>query len=158
MRMKFLASVCGAALLMSALSANAAGISDEQVTMLVQTTVAAVKQDAPGTLEKINKGEHPYKDKDNAELYAFVLDADVVSRAHPSSGTVGTSLKGAPDANGKMFRDELVANTLKDGKSWVDYHYENPTTKKVEPKKTYCELANGSDKAQYIVCSGKYVE
>jgi signal transduction histidine kinase len=156
--MKLLASFCGAALLLSTLSANAAGISDEQVTTLVHATVEAIQKDTPATLEKINKGEHPYKDKDNSELYAFVFDAEVVNRAHPTSESVGKSLKGSPDVNGKMFRDEIVANTLKDGKAWVDYHYENPVSKKVEPKKTYCELANGSDKAKYIVCSGKYVE
>lgn len=136
-----------------------AGQTNEQVVTLVKKARAAIEKNAPDTLARITGAEHPYKDKNNPSLYIFVFDTDLNVAAHAiKAKVVGKNVKGKPDIKGKMYRDEMLAISRKDGKGWVDYYFENPKTKKIEHKTTYFELANGSDGKGYIVGSGKYVD
>ncbi len=131
-------------------------ISDEAIIALVGQVCDEMAVDAPGTLARITAAEHPYKNKDNAAFYVFVYDTDVTVVAHPKSSLVGKNYKGKPDIRGNMFRDEIVAGALKDAAGWVNYVYQKPEDKGMHPKKTYFQLATGSDGKQYVVCSGKY--
>ena len=131
----------------------------EEVVSLVQETKAAIEQNALQTLARVNRAEHPYKNKDNPSLYVFVFDTDLTVVAHAiKTGVIGKNVKGKGDVNGKLFRDEMLEIAQKDGSGWVDYMFMNPKTKETEPKTAYFELANGSDGKQYIVGSGKYAE
>lgn len=131
----------------------------EEVVSLVKQTRSDIEKNTSATLEKIKKGEHPYKDSKNASLYVFILDSELNVAAHPiKPHTVGKNLKGKPDIKGKMFRDEMQTKALKDGKGWVDYYYLNPKTKQETHKESYFELANGTDGKKYIVGCGKYVD
>ncbi len=153
----FLAVFCGLLLLtMSGTFVGAA--TSEEVVQLVDQTSGDIAQNIYHTLAKINKGEHPYRNKDNPSLYAFVLDTDLNLIAHFKTSIVGRNQKGKPDVKGKLFRDEFLAVALKDGTGWVDYWFENPKTKKLAHKNTYVQLAKGSDGKDYIVCSGKYYD
>lgn len=146
----------GAALLLASMGAGAAQTS-EQVVALVKKTHAAIEKNAPDTLARINRAEHPYRDKNNPSLYIFVFDTDLNVAAHAiKAKVVGKNVKGKPDIKGKMYRDEMLAISRKDGKGWVDYYFENPKSKKIEHKTTYFELAKGSDGKEYIIGSGKY--
>ena len=145
------------------LSAGATGLSSAQttdeVTALVQQTKQAVEENALQAFARINRAESPYRDADNPSLYVFVLDTDVTVIAHPlRTQTIGTSLKGKPDAKGKMFRDEMVATALQDGSGWIDYHFVDPKTNELAHKVSYFELVTGSDGKQYVIGSGKYFE
>lgn len=131
-------------------------ISDEQIINLVDQVCAEIQADAQGTFKKITNGIHPYKNKDDNSLYVFVYNTDVEIVAHPKKSLVGKSYKGKPDFKGKMFRDEIVENALKDTAGWVNYFYRNPGKKGLRPKTTYFKLVTGSDGNQYVVCSGKY--
>ena len=135
-----------------------AATTTEEVTTLVEQTKEAIEKNAFQTLAKINKGDHPYKDIDNPALYVFVLDTDLNLVAHFKTPIVGRNQKGKPDSKGKMFRDEILAKALKDGTGWVDYHFENPKTKKIAHKNTFFKLAKGSNGVDYIVCCGKYYD
>ncbi len=130
----------------------------EEVTALVENTKADIQKNAFQTLAKINKGDHPYRNIDNPALYVFVLDTHLNLIAHFKTPIVGRNMKGKPDAKWKMFRDEILSKALKDGTGWVDYHFENPKTKKSAHKNTFLKLTKGSNGKQYIVCSGKYYE
>lgn len=131
----------------------------DQVTTLVQQTKTAVEQNALQAFARINRAEDPYQDANNPSLYVFVLDTDLTVIAHPlRTGTIGTSLKGKPDAKGKLFRDEILEIALKDGNGWVDYHFVNPKTGELAHKISYFELVRGSDGKDYIIGSGKYFE
>lgn len=131
----------------------------DQVTSLVQETKTAVEQNALQTFARINRAEAPYQDADNPSLYVFVLDTELTVIAHPiRTGTIGTSLKGKPDAKGKLFRDEILEKALKDGSGWVDYYFVNPKTNELAHKISYFELVRGSDGKDYIIGSGKYFE
>ena len=133
-------------------------LTNEQVMGLVTKTAADIEKDSASTFEKINNGEHPYKDKEHATLYVFVYNTDIESVAHFKPTVRGKSYKDKPDIKGKLFRNEIVEGALKNGTGWVDYHYENPKTKAIEQKTTYYQLVTGSDGQQYIVCSGKYTD
>ncbi len=117
-----------------------------------------LKKNAFQTFARINKGDHPYRNKDNAALYVFVLDTELNLVAHFKTSIVGRNQKGKPDAKGKLFRDEILAKALTNGSGWVDYHFENPKTKKLAHKNTFFRLAKGSNGEEYIVCSGKYFD
>lgn len=133
------------------------GITLQQVMNLVDITSNHLAADAPGTLIKMNNGEHPYKDKDLPALYSFAYDTSVTMRAHAENKLlVGVSFRGKTDVAGKKFRDEIVAGALLHNSGWVDYIYTKPNEGGLYYKTTYYKLTYGSDGKIYIVCSGKY--
>ena len=131
--------------------------TSEEVVALVKQTKAAIEKNALQTLARVNRAEHPYKNKNNPSLYIFVFDTDLTVIAHAiKTKVIGKNVKGKPDIKGKKFRDEMLVKAKKDGKGWVDYYFLNPKSKKTEHKTAYIELAKGSDGKSYIVGSGKY--
>ena len=133
--------------------------TDEECTALVEQTASAIEENALQTLARINRAEHPYKNKDNPALYVFVLDTDQTIIGHPiKTKVIGKNMKGKPDIKGKLFRDEFVAVARKEGSGWVDYYFLNPKTKKEEHKTSFIKLVKGSDGKEYIVGSGKYFD
>lgn len=124
--------------------------------MLVNRTCADIEKDAKTTLDRINAGEHPYRDKDNPAVYVFVYDPDVTIVAHPKPELVGKSMKGVPDTEGRTFRDEIVEGALEHGDGWVEYVYEKPGAEGTYNKSSYYKLVTGSDGKRYIVCCGEY--
>lgn len=133
--------------------------SSEEVTALVKETRAAIEKNALQTFARINRAEHPYKNKDNPSLYVFVFDTDLNVVAHAiKTEVIGKNVKGKPDIKGKMFRDEMRDVALHKGGGWVDYYFSNPKTKQIEHKNSYFELAKGSDGKRYIVGCGKYYD
>ncbi|HEY5733238.1 MAG TPA: cache domain-containing protein [Gammaproteobacteria bacterium] len=149
-----------ASLLLLGLTANfAAAQTSDEVTALVKQTKADIEKNALQTLARVNRAEHPYKNKDNPSLYIFVFDTDLTVVAHAiKTKVIGKNVKGKPDIKGKKFRDEMLEKALKDGSGWVDYYFNNPKTKKEEHKISYFELAKGNDGKNYIVGSGKYFD
>ena len=149
-----------AGILLLSLSANlVAAQTVSEVTSLVNQTREAVEQNALQTFARINRAEHPYKNSENPSLYVFVFDTELNVVAHPvKTGVIGKNVKGKPDVKGKMFRDEILATALKDGRGWVDYYFSNPKTGELGHKNTYFELARGSDGKDYIIGCGKYYE
>ena len=133
-------------------------LTKDQVSGLVSQTASDIEKDAATTIGKINKGEAPYKDAANPELYVFVYDLELNMVAHPDKNLVGKNFKGKPDAKGKKFRDEILATAQEKASGWVDYFYKKPDADGLFPKTTFCKLAKGSDGRQYVVCSGMYVE
>lgn len=152
---KILAGLIFVTISMNASSAQ----TSEEVVALVKQTKAAIEENALQTFARINRAEHPYKNKDNPSLYVFVFDTDLTVVAHAiKSKVVGKNVKGKPDVKGKKFRDEMLETAQKDGNGWVDYYFLNPKSKKTEHKTAYIELAVGNDGKGYIVGSGKYFD
>ena len=73
------------------------------------------------------------------ELYLAMRDLQGITVAHPTLALIGKDLRDVPDADGKLFRHEMIAiaNGKGDGKGWVDYKFKNPASGKVEGKTTY---------------------
>ncbi len=70
-------------------------------------------------------------------LYLAMRDLDGITVAHPTTALIGKNLLDVPDADGKPFRQEMVAVARGKGHGWVDYKFRNPETGKVEAKTTY---------------------
>jgi polar amino acid transport system substrate-binding protein len=131
--------------------------TDEAVIALVDTTAAALEQNTPDTLRRINAGEAPYRDPTYPGLYVFVYDTNMTVVAHAYYiQEVGVNYKGKTDVTGKPFRDEIHEGALANGTGWVDYVYLHPVQTNLYYKTAYYRLTRGSEGAQYIVCSGNY--
>ena len=70
-------------------------------------------------------------------LYLAMRDLNGITVAHPTNALIGKNLLEVPDADGKLFRQEMVALARGAGSGWVDYKFRNPETGKVEAKRTY---------------------
>lgn len=134
-------------------------VAEEQVVELVDLTAADLEEDAPGTLARIDAGEHPYMDEESPDLYVFVYDTGVNLVADAGNpGLSGQNMSGKTDVSGKAFRDELISGALNNGTGWVDYIWTNPAMGGLFYKTTYYRLVTGSDGVEYVVCGGRYKE
>ncbi|MTV38466.1 cache domain-containing protein [Duganella radicis] len=70
-------------------------------------------------------------------LYLAMRDLNGITVAHPTNALIGKNLLDVPDADGKLFRQEMVALARGAGRGWVDYKFRNPETGKVEAKRTF---------------------
>lgn len=70
-------------------------------------------------------------------LYLAMRDLNGITVAHPTTALIGKNLLDVPDADGKLFRHEMLALAKGPGRGWVDYKFRNPESGKVEAKRTY---------------------
>ena len=74
----------------------------------------------------------------NETTYLTMRALDGTQLAHPTNPKViGKNRVVLPDADGKLFRKEIIDKAKSDGKGWVDYRYNNPTNGQIEKKTTY---------------------
>ncbi|MEJ5328816.1 MAG: cache domain-containing protein [Desulfobaccales bacterium] len=85
------------------------------------------------------------------DLYIYVLDLNGKMLAHPKAELVGKDFMVVKDADGKTFAVDIVKTAKEKGSGWVDYKWENPATKAVDPKTVYFEKVD-----DLIICSGAY--
>ena len=123
--------------------------ADEAVKM-VKKGVAFIKANGKdkGYAEISNKGGQ-FTDRD---LYLVVYGLDGVVRAHGANEKmIGKNLIELKDVDGKAFVKERVDLAQSKGTFWQDYKFTNPVTKKIEPKRMYCEKLDDA-----VVCGGVY--
>ena len=132
-------------------------VTEDQVTGLVNFTVRAIENDAPGTLARINAGEHPFWDRENRALYVFVYDTSLTIVAEADNPLlVGVNMQGKTDIAGTPFRDRIREKALAKGSGWVEYIWMIPEENGIYTKSAYFRLVTGSDGIRYIVASGMY--
>jgi len=86
------------------------------------------------------------------DLYVVVYGLDGKVLAHGANAKlVGKDLMDAQDVDGVYYVRERVAKAKADGKFWQDYKFTNPVSKKIEPKRMYCERLG-----ETAVCGGIY--
>jgi cytochrome c len=139
-----------ASLLLLAPAAWAAGQAspEEAKAMAIKAAeyLKAVGPDQAFTAFDAKQG--PWHDRD---LYVAVLDANGMMIANGSnSGLIGKSVMQLRDVDGKLFVRDLVAT--KDA-GWVNFKWQNPLTKAVEPKTQY-EIKVGN----YFVGVGAFTQ
>jgi signal transduction histidine kinase len=72
--------------------------------------------------------------------------------AHPiNAKLIGKNLLEVPDADGKLFRKDIISGVQASGTASVGYKYKNPQSGKVEDKISFCKKA-----ADLAVCAGYY--
>lgn len=116
-------------------SAFCADTPSEAIAMVDKGT-AFMKKNGKDALIKAINSKSP--DFISADTYLTVRALDGTQLAHPMNPRlVGKNLVVLPDADGKLFRKEIVVQAQALGKGWVDYRYNNPSTGNIEKKSTY---------------------
>jgi signal transduction histidine kinase len=121
-----------------------------EATAMVKKGISFIKSSGKdkGYAEISTKGGQ-FNDRD---LYLVVYGLDGVVRAHGANEKmVGKNLIDLKDVDGKAFVKERVDLAQSKGTFWQDYKFTNPVSKKIEPKRMYCEKLDDS-----VVCGGIY--
>jgi cytochrome c len=127
------------------LLAAAAGVSfhalanepgEKDAIAMVEKGAAFMK--ASGKDEMIKKINAKDPDYLQGALYLTMRDQKGVILANPvNAAMIGKDLVDVPDADGKLFRREILELAKTKGKGWVDYKFKNPASGKVEAKTSY---------------------
>lgn len=113
-----------------------AGATKQDAQALVEKAAAfAASNGKEKLVAEANKKDGSFNQGD---LYVFVFDMDGTLIANPAvPASVGKNELNVPDADGKLFRKDIVATGKAPGKGWVDYKWLNPASGKVEAKTSY---------------------
>jgi len=141
---------CVPAVLLLALMAGGLFAGEkEDAAKIVNDAAAAVAKDKAAALVEIGNPKGRFV---KGELYVFAYDLTGTMVAHPiNAKLVGKNLMDVPDANGKLFRKEIINGVTASGTASVEYKYKNPQSGAVENKVTYCKKA-----ADLALCAGYY--
>jgi hypothetical protein len=128
-------------------SAQQAG-TREEARALLEKAVAEVRADERGALEKFNKPEGEYRDRD---LYVFCFDASSgVTTAHPLE--MGQNIRDRKDEAGKAFGEEMFASAQAGVISEISYMLPRPGETEPTEKHSYYTRAGNQ------VCGVGYYE
>jgi signal transduction histidine kinase len=133
------------------LQAAEGGATEADAIAMVKKGVALIKANGKekGYAELTLKSS-PFHLQD---LYLVVYTSEGVVMAHGANEKmVGKNLLGLKDIDGKAFVQERVDMAKTHATFWQDYKFTNPETKKVEPKRMYCERLDDT-----VVCGGIYL-
>ena len=142
------ALICAAALPVAVQAQTPATAAE--ATAMVKKGIAFIKANGQekGLAEITNK-KGQFVDRD---LYLVVYALDGTVRAHGANEKmVGKNLIDLKDIDGKEFVKERVELAKTKGTFWQDYKFTNPVSKKIEPKRMYCEKLDDA-----AVCGGIY--
>jgi cytochrome c len=125
------------------------GTADE-ANALVKKAVEFAKVHGKDKLyAEVTSGKPPFVDRD---LYISIWDKNAKVLAHGANPKlVGKDFSDVKDVDGKPFMKELMTKASSAGSGWVDYKWENPVDKKVQPKSAYFEKVD-----DIIISSGYY--
>jgi len=125
------------------------GTADEAVA-LVKKAVTLIKANGKEKAYATFTAQDPqFIDRD---LYVFVSDLNGVTISHGANPKlVGKDMSESADVDGKFWVKERIEKAKTQKTFWVDYKFTNPTTKKIEPKSSYCEIHDAA-----MVCVGFY--
>jgi cytochrome c len=141
------AFVAGAVLSAPALAANAT--KDEAVAMVKRGIVAINTLGADKAYAEFSAPGGKWVDRD---LYLLVFRTDGTSLAHGvNPKQIGMNLIDRKDIDGKEFIRERMELAKAKPSFWQDYKFQNPMTKKIEAKTSYCERLNDT-----VICAGVY--
>ena len=119
-----------------AVSAAVAADNPAAAVAMVDKGAAFLQKNGKEALITAINSKNPEFDQDGIYLTMRALDGTQL--AHPKNPKlIGKNMVVLPDADGKLFRKEIIDGAAKTGKGWVDYRYNNPTTGEIEKKSTY---------------------
>ena len=128
----------------------AENVTPKEAEAMVKKGLAYLKANGKdkGYAEITNKSGQ-FIDRD---LYLVVYQLDGKVLAHGANEKmVGKMLIDLKDVDGKEFVRERVEMGKAKASFWQDYKFNNPVTKKVEPKSMYCERIDDA-----VLCGGVY--
>jgi hypothetical protein len=126
------------------------GATAEQATTMVKKGVAFIRANGKEKgYADISSKASQFKDRD---LYLVVYGLDGTVHAHGANEKmIGRNLIELKDVDGKAFVKERVELGSTKGTFWQSYKFTNPTNKKIEAKRMYCERLDDT-----VVCGGIY--
>ena len=128
--------------------AAAGRASVDEAKAMAEKAAALLKAQGKDKAFPIFNTDAQFKDRD---LYVFVVDNAGTTVSHgANAGLIGKNLMEIRDPSGKQFVKEMVG--VKDN-GWVDYVWQNPTTKAVGPKRSYVIRAG-----DVVIGVGAYVK
>ena len=105
---------------------------DEAKAMAIKAAAYLQSTGPDKAFPEFDAKDGPWHDRD---LYVTVQTAQGVMVAHGTNpGLIGKSMLSLRDVDGKPFNVEI--HEIKDT-GWVEFKWQNPLTKAVEPKKMY---------------------
>lgn len=125
--------------------------TDKEAIAMVKKGVAFIKANGK------DKGYAAITDRENKDfhdrdLYLAVHKLDGTAVAHGTNEKmVGKNFMEIKDIDGKEYIKERVEFGKTKTSFWTDYKFNNPVTKKIEPKTAYCERLD-----ETVVCGGIY--
>lgn len=131
-------SVISAVLATAVLALSSAHASEDPAvaTAMVDKGAAFMKKNGKDALIAAINAKSP--EFVNGDTYLTMRAMDGTQLAHPTNPKlIGKNMVVLPDADGKLFRKEIIEGAQKTGKGWVDYRYNNPTSGQIEKKSTY---------------------
>jgi cytochrome c len=130
-------------------SAQDKATADEAVAMVKKAVAHIASNGVEKSYAEFGNKQGGFVDRD---LYVVVYGLDGKVLAHGANAKlVGKDLIDAQDVDGVYYVRDRVEKAKKDGTFWQDYKFVNPVTKKVEPKRMYCERVG-----ETAVCGGIY--
>ncbi len=132
---KTILSLLLATTVLSSVPALAADASAAAVAMVDKGASYLQKNGQEALIKEVNNKNPEFV---NEHTYLTVRAMDGTQLAHPTNPKlVGKNMVVLPDADGKLFRKEIIETAKAKGKGWVDYRYNNPATGEIEKKTTY---------------------
>lgn len=129
------------------------GTRDEAIAMSERANALFVSGGIDAVVEAVSDPANT--DFHDRDMYVFVLGMDGVMKGHGANAKlVGKNLIKLKDQNGVELIKEMVDAISASGAGWVDYHWPNPATKKIEAKSSYVLKLND----EYFVGVGIYTE
>lgn len=123
----------------------------KEAEAMVKKGVAYIKANGKekGYAAITNRDNKEFHDRD---LYLAVHRMDGTAVAHGTNEKmVGKNFIEMKDIDGKEYIKERVDFAKTKTSFWTDYKFNNPLSKKIEPKTAYCERLDDT-----IVCGGIY--
>lgn len=143
------ASLTVAALLVAAPAFAANATKDEAVALVKKGVAAVNSMGADKAYAEFSDPKGKWVDRD---LYLAVFRLDGTALAHGANAKqIGVNLIDRKDIDGKEFIRERMEMAKSKNSFWQDYKFQNPSTKKIEPKTMYCEKQNDT-----VICAGVY--
>lgn len=136
MKTRIKAVLAAAALTASTSFAAPAADNPADAVAMVEKGVAFLQKNGKEALIAAINSKSP--EFVNETTYLTMRALDGTQLAHPTNPKlIGKNMVVLPDADGKLFRKEIIDQAAKTGKGWVDYRYNNPTNGQIEKKTTY---------------------
>ena len=134
--MKLLFTAAALACAIATAPVQAADATEKDAISMVEKGASFMKANSKDEMIKRINAKDP--DYVQGALYLTMRDNKGVILANPvNAAMIGKDLVDVPDADGKLFRREILELAKSKGKGWVDYKFKNPASGKAEAKTTY---------------------
>lgn len=147
---RFVSSVVIVSIVLAGVAVGQEKGTAEEAVAMTKRAVAYVRQNGPEkAFAAITAKDPAFIDRD---LYVIAYDMQGRCLAHGfNSKLVGKELIDVQDTDGVFYVKNRIESAKTQNSFWQDYKFTNPTTKKIEPKSTYCEKVDKN-----IICVGIY--